>query len=195
MAEDNKPKAVVQGKASTRSLFGKIGEIFTLGNMKDARNYIISDVLVPGVLDILYDSVTRYAGKLIYGDKGIPARDRRNKIGGTNYNGIVRLSDGESIRSFKKKQENSVVSGIYDYNEIELRTRADAEMLLDAMTDFLESHDVITVADMYAMAHYEGGNYTDNNWGWADLKGARVERSLDGWILKLPRVMNIKDIK
>lgn len=191
---DDKPKAVVQGKASTRSLFGKIGEIFTIGNMKDARNYIISDVVVPGFLDMLYDSITRYAGKLIYGDKGIPARDKRRSIGGgTNYNGIVRLSDGESIRSINKKKESSV-SGIYDYNEIELKTRADAEMLLDAMTDFLESHDVITVADMYAMAHYEGGNYTDNNWGWADLKGARIERSFDGWILKLPRVRNLKDI-
>lgn len=191
MAEDNRPKAVVQGKASTgRSLFGRIREIFTIGNMKDARNYIITDVIVPGFLDILYDGITRYAGKLIYGDKGVP---RSKQKSGTAYNSIVRLSEGEKI--VNKRKVETTVSGIYDYNEIELQTRADAELLLDAMTDFLEGHDVISVADMYAMAHYEGGDYTDNNWGWADLKGAHIERSLDGWILKLPRVRNLKEIQ
>lgn len=193
MAED-KPKAVVNGKASaSKSLFGRIAETFTLNNLKDARNYIIKDVIVPSILDMLYDGITRGAAKLIYKDNN--PRDRKRK--GFDYSGITgitRLSDGEALKARDRKRDTSV-SGIYDYNEIELRTRADAELLLDSMCDYLEFHEVITVADMYSMANYNGGDYTDNYWGWSSLAGAHIERSLDGWVLKLPEVKNIKEIK
>lgn len=195
MAED-KPKAVVNGKASSgRSLFGRIAEIFTVNNIKDVRNYIVKDVIVPSILDMIYDGITRGANKLIYGDKGNPRDHRKKGFGGINYSGITRLSDGEAIRSMQQKKADSSVSGIYDYNEIELRTRADAEVLLDSMCDYLEFHEIITVADMYSMANYNGGDYTDNYWGWSSLAGAHINRSLDGWVLKLPQVKNIKEIK
>lgn len=194
--EKDKPKAVVKGNVSKskRSLFGKIADTFTLGNIKDARNYIITDVVVPGFLDILYDGITRGASKLIYGDKGSPKERKKGR--GIDYSGITRLSDGEAYRALSRKREReSSVSGIYDYNEIELTSRADAEVLLDSMYEYLEGHDIVTVADMYSMADYDGGDYTDNYWGWDDLRGSTIIRSSDGWMLKLPRVKNIKDLK
>lgn len=195
--EKNKPLAVVTGKVSkpNRSLWKKIIETFTITNVKDARNYVIEDVVVPGFLDILYDGITRGAGKLIYGDKGLP-KNRVRGNSGINYSGIRRLSDGEAYRSISNRRErDTAITGIYDYNEVELATRADAETLLDTMCEYLDIHDIITVADMYSMADYTGGDYTDNYWGWSNLAGARVIRSADGWTLKLPKVVNLKEIK
>ena len=198
MSEERQtPKAVVTGTVNKakKSLWKKIIETFTVTNIKDSRNYVIEEVLVPGLLDMLYDGITRGAGKLIYGDKGSP-KSRTRGNGGINYSGIRRLSDGEAYRSISNRRErDTAITGIYDYNEIELATRADAETLLDTMCEYLEIHDIVTVADMYSMANYTGGDYTDNYWGWSSLAGARVVRSADGWTLKLPKVVNLKEIK
>ena len=185
-------KGVVNGKPANKekSLFKKITDTFSAGNIHDARDYVIRDVLIPGLLDILYDGITRGVGRIIYGEKGSSVRNNNGR--GVNYNGIRRLSDGETLR--RTKNETSVV-GVYDYNEIELETKADADRLLDSMCEYLEIHDIISVADMYSMANYKSGDYTDNNWGWDSLAGSHVKRTSDGWTLVLPRVKSIKEVK
>jgi len=193
MAEEKpaeRPTAVVQGKGSSgkKSLWKKVTDTFSVGNIHEARDYVISDVLIPGLLDILYDGITRGVGRVIYGEKGAAVRNSKGRS--VDYHGIRRLSDGETIR--KTRNETAVV-GVYDYNEIELETKADADRLLDSMCEYLDIHDIISVADMYSMANYKDGDYTDNNWGWTSLAGAHVKRTSDGWTLVLPRVKNIKE--
>lgn len=198
MADELKPKAVVQGKVSKsgKSLWKKLLDTFTAGNIKEAKNYVVTDVIVPGFLDILYDGITRGAGKLIYGDKGAPRERSKHGIRNIDYSsGIKRLSDGEVIRNQVRKRE-SAITGIYDYNEVELETKADASKLLDSMLDFLDYHDIISVADMYSMAGADSIiEATDNYWGWDTLAGTEITRSGDKWCLTLPRVKNLKDIK
>lgn len=199
MADEKNIKAVVNGKVSKpkdKSLFKKIGETFAMGNIKDARDYIITDVVVPGILDLLYEGATRGLGKLIYGDKAAVKRKSKG-LGGTDYSsGIRRLSDGEAWKhSVEDKRKETAITTIYDYNEIELETKADAEVLLDSMVDYLDVHDIISVADMYSMANYNSNNYTDNYWGWDTLAGSHIKRTDSGWALVLPRVKPLKDIK
>lgn len=198
MADEKNIKAVVNAKSSKpkeRSLFKKIGETFATGNLKDARDYIITDVVVPGILDLLYDGATRGLGKLIYGNGA--AKKKVKGISGTDYSGIRRLSDGEAWRrsSVEDRRKETAISAIYDYNELELETKADAEVLLDCMIEYIDSHDIISVADMYSMANYNSGNYTDNYWGWDSLAGSHIKRTDNGWTLVLPRVKPLKDIK
>lgn len=190
MAENN-PKGVVQGKAVSKdkSLFKKITDTFSMGNIHEARDYVVRDVLVPGLLDILYDGITRGVGRIIYGEKGAVVRSKNKSS--VDYSGIRRLSDGEVLN----RRKESPVVGIYDYNEIELATKADADRLLDSMCEYLDIHDIISVADMYSMANYKSDNYTDNYWGWDSLAGSHVTRSSDGWTLVLPRVKNLKEVK
>ena len=188
-------KVNVEGKPvqKSKSLWRKVGETFAPTNMKDAKDYIVSDVIIPGFFDLLYDGVTRGLARLIYGEKGV--NRARKKSGGIDYStGIKRLSDGESFKRDRRNSDDSVVS-ISDYNEIELDTKAKAEQLLDDMCEYLDCHDIVSVADMYQMAHYKGGNYTDNYWGWSSLAGAHISRSENGWTLVLPRAVNIKEIK
>ena len=188
-------KVNVEGKPVTRnkSLLRKFGDTFSFTNMKDARDYIITDVVIPGFFDLLYDGATRGLARLIYGEKGV--NRARKKVGGIDYStGIKRLSDGESFKRDRRNADDSVVS-ISDYNEIELETKAKAEQLLDDMCEYLDCHDIVSVADMYQMAKYKGGDYTDNYWGWSSLAGAHITRSEGGWTLVLPRAVNLKDIK
>ena len=193
MVED---KVIVEGKpvSKNRSLWRKFYETFALTNIKDARDYIISDVVIPGFFDLLYDGATRGLARLIYGEKGARTRGASRKSGVDYSSGIKRLSDGETYKRDRRNADDSVTA-IYDYNEIELETKAKAEQLLDDMCEYLDGREVVTVADMYQMAHYKGGDYTDNYWGWSSLAGAHIKRSEGGWTLILPRPVNLKDIK
>lgn len=194
MADD---KVNVSGKpvSSNKSLWKKFYETFAPGNIKDASDYIISDVVIPGFFDLLYDGATRGLARLIYGENGAKAK----RLAASNQRDystrIKRLSDGESFRNRDLRNVDNRVVSISDYNEIELATRAQAEQLLDDMCEFLDNHECITVAKMYEFARYKGGEITDNDWGWTTLRGAEIVRSGGGWTLVLPRAIAIKDIK
>lgn len=194
MADD---KVNVSGKpvSSNKSLWKKFYETFAPTNIKDASDYIISDVVIPGFFDLLYDGATRGLARLIYGENGAKAK----RLAASNQKDystrIKRLSDGESFRNRDLRNVDNRVVSISDYNEIELATRAQAEQLLDDMCEFLDNHECITVAKMYEFARFKGGEITDNDWGWTTLRGADIVRSGGGWTLVLPRAIAIKDIK
>lgn len=197
MVED---KIHVSGKpvSSNKSLWKKVYETFAVNNIKDAKDYIVSDVIIPGFFDLLYDGATRGLARLIYGESGA-AKAKRRSVGNnqTDYTTrIKRLSDGEPFRNNRDlRNVDDRVVAIYDYNEIELETRAQAEQLLDDMCEYLDSHDTISVAKMYEFARYKGGEVTDNDWGWSNLAGADIVRSGKGWTLVLPRAVNLRNPK
>ncbi|FAA01395.1 MAG TPA: hypothetical protein [Siphovirus UK_ancient_CT89] len=48
-----------------------------------------------------------------------------------------------------------------------------------------------TVGDLYGMAGISQ-TYTDENWGWRDLRGARAVRARNGYILDLPKPEDVR---
>lgn len=190
-------KVHVSGKpvSSNKSLWKKFYETFAVNNIKDARDYIVSDVIIPGFFDLLYDGATRGLARLIYGENGAKAKRLAANNQKDYSTRIKRLSDGESFRNRDLRNVDNRVVSISDYNEIELATRAQAEQLLDDMCEFLDGHECITVAKMYEFARFKGGEITDNDWGWSNLRGAEIVRTAGGWSLILPRAVAIKDIK
>lgn len=75
----------------------------------------------------------------------------------------------------------------YSYDEVVLDTRGEAEEVLARMSELIDAYDVVTVADMYDLCNITG-EYTDNNYGWTNLSGAKPTLITGGrYILKLPR--------
>ena len=54
------------------------------------------------------------------------------------------------------------------------------------MADLCETYGQVTVADLYDLVGISG-SFTDNNYGWTDMREASVRRVRDGYILSLPR--------
>jgi hypothetical protein len=67
-----------------------------------------------------------------------------------------------------------------------LATRVEAEEVIDRLFDVVSRYETATVADLYEMVGVTG-NYTDDKWGWTDLRGASVQRVRNGYLLDLPR--------
>ena len=58
------------------------------------------------------------------------------------------------------------------------------------MEELLERFEVVSVADLFDMAGISC-NYTDNKYGWTDLRDARVARVSDGYVIRLPRATSL----
>lgn len=76
----------------------------------------------------------------------------------------------------------------YDYDDIILESRGEAEDVLERMDELIATYQLVSVADFYDLVGVSG-NYTDNKYGWTDIRNASVIRVRDGYMIKLPKAL------
>ena len=59
------------------------------------------------------------------------------------------------------------------------------------MDELIETYGIVSVADLYELVGVDG-EYTDNDYGWTNIRNADVVRTRDGYLLSLPKAMPIK---
>lgn len=80
------------------------------------------------------------------------------------------------------------VSAGYSYDDLIFNTRGDAEIVLEKMFELLNQYRAVSIADMFDLAGVSSPNgYTDNKYGWSDLRDARIVRVNSGYMIDLPR--------
>ena len=93
-----------------------------------------------------------------------------NKLGITNSAELAR----EEERLSKKKALELYDTGV-----------------LDQLEAAINQYQIVSVADLYDLAGITCRSYTANKYGWTDLQSAKVVRTRDGYILQLPRTVQI----
>ena len=132
--------------------------------------------------------------------KGIEATDTGNVI---KY--ICRWKNKNGVQDLKKamwylqhlinhvellEEENNQGRTRYSYDDIFFDTREEAEEVLSKMDELIELYGVVRVADLYELVGITR-DYTDNKYGWKNIRNARIERTRDGYAIKLPRALLI----
>jgi 16S rRNA G1207 methylase RsmC len=181
-APERKLEKVISGNAKQKKKTEtrKFAEAFIKDDLGSIGSYIVTDVIVPAIKRTILDSV-----KALLGDTGgsrtaTPA----SKISYRSY------YDREDDR---RKDYTTLAKAGYDYDDILFETRGDAEAVLDAMTDLVNSqYGIVSVGDLYDLANMTTDNYTINNYGWTNLQGAKVVPTRDGYMIKLPRALPLK---
>ena len=69
-----------------------------------------------------------------------------------------------------------------------LESRGEAEDVLERMDELIATSQVVSFADFYDLVGVSG-NYTDNKYGWTDIRNASVIRVRDGYMIKLPKAL------
>lgn len=170
-------KKVVSGKVSRKkkSLVQKAaGNLFS-GDLTEVMGYVIDDVLLPAFKKLVWEGISNGAEMLIFGE----VRTKKSKSNFNNYGKYFREASSSRTRDRRSRSRGEV-------DDIEFDDRWEAQDVLDSALDYLEQYDEITVADIYEMAG-EDYDHVDTQYGWDNLKGARVVRSRDVYILELPR--------
>lgn len=180
---EKRTEKVVTGNVKQRKKSGlaKAGSIFVPGDVESVKSYILMDVLVPSIKqaisDIVCNSVNMLLGEPSRGKSGSPGA----KVAYRQY-----YQDRDDRPSYNRPRAQAQ----YSYDDIVFETRGDAEEVLYRMEELLERFDVVSVADLFDMAGISC-QYTDNKYGWTDLRNAHVERVRDGYIISLPRATSL----
>lgn len=175
-----KVEKVVTGNVRTKkkSDIQKFASIFVPEDVNSVKDYILMDVIVPLIKKAISDTV-----EVILYPGGKKGGSNASKISYREYYDRDRRRDYSAPR---------VRSG-YDFDDIIFDTRGEAEQVLSSMDDLIDVYGTVSVADLYDLAGITGRNYTDNKYGWTDIRTARVVRVREGYTLELPRALPLNN--
>lgn len=188
---EKRVESVVQGEVVRRKkpLGKRFAETFIGGSAKAAGAYVFYDVLIPALRDTVSDMITQGVDRLIHGESTRSA-SRRTSVYGRSSSPYVSYNRVSTSRREESREPRDRLShrarSTHDFDEILLDTRAEAEQVIDHLYDLLEKYGFATVQDFYDLVEVSG-TYTDQNWGWTELRGAQPRKVGGRYLVDLPR--------
>ena len=80
---------------------------------------------------------------------------------------------------------------LYAVNDIIIADRGEAEEVLLRMKESINSYGMVSVGDFYDLIGRRT-NFTDQKWGWFDLRTADIIRVDGGFCIRFPKVQPIE---
>ena len=177
---EKKFEKVTTGKVVTKEKndIQKVASMFIAEDLKTVRDHIIKDVAVPKMRDFFADLMIATVNMIFHGDD----RPRSNY---SNYAQPSRVSYNRYSDNRNSNQNRPVAAQI-NYQDIIFSSRGDADEVLNQMIDALATYNCVSVADLYDLVGMTS-NYTDNKYGWYDLRTAYIQGVSGGYVNRLPK--------
>ena len=157
-----------------------LGKSVIQGSITDAITLAFTELIIPAGRDLLFNVVTSVSQTLIYGESEPPSTSNGvNRIpysSISNYNRVGRPTS--RVQKIRQRPEDGFV----------FERKSDADTIIEELREACDSFGVVTVQALYEICD-KTAPYTANKYGWMNLDDARVERTRDGYVLKLPRSM------
>lgn len=186
-AQKKEVSKVTKGKVKTseKSALKKFGEAFIEDDMADIKSYVISDVIIPAIKNLIFDSFIGSLEMMLFGTTSRASKSRNGgKNGSGTYVSYNKFSDNRSRRA-----DDSRSSDRLDYQAVIFEEKADAEEVLDTLRNLIEDYGQATIGDFYDAAGITPDNNFSKNeeYGWYDLNRAYVRSNRDGFFISLPK--------
>jgi len=122
---------------------------------------------------------------LFDGGRSANRRGRGRRPGGGSYVSYDRYSSRD--RRDDSRSLSRRARATHNFDEIILDKRVEAEEVINQLFEIVSKYEQASVADLYNLVGISG-QFTDENYGWTDLRGAGVTRlTRGGYLLDLPR--------
>lgn len=180
VAETRRVEKVVNGGVRTKKKneISKFADVFLPEDMDSVKSHIVSGIIIPAVKKAILNVVETVLD-----------------MDSNSYKSSKRSTSRVSYRDYyddkdrdRRPRSESRVSSRFDYDEIVIESRGDAEAVLDQLDDLIERYGYARVLDLYDAVELTPP-YTSNKYGWTDLRGAKVVPVRDGFVFKLPRAL------
>lgn len=169
-------------KTKKKNEMPKLGDMFISEDASKVKSYILMDVLVPTIKKAISDIVKNGVDMILYGEVG--QSNKRTYAPTVSYRDCYN-NGSRSVSRFDAPSKSRVRAG-YSFDDVILETRGEAEEVLSSMDELIEMYGYVSVADMYDLVGISC-EYTDNKYGWKNIRTAEPVRVRDGYMLKLPK--------
>lgn len=176
---------VISSEAIQRKtpLSSKFKEAIAGDDTQSVASYIFFDVIIPAAKSMLADATSQFIERLLFGES---KRQSGGRQGYTSYNKMYSPRQNKPSRP----EISSRGRATHNFGEVILATRGEAEHVLDSLMALIDDYSVATVSDLYDLVGITG-NFTDDKWGWYDLRGSGVSRVREGYLINLPQTQQI----
>lgn len=178
--EKKRVEKIISGSANIkkRSEVRKFADVFLPSDMSKVKDSIFLDIIMPSLKKVLLDGFRTllYGNNTSDSNSGIPA----SRVQYTNY----------SNRTNYTNPNRTPVRSAYNYDDIELDNRGDAELVIMQLEDTISEYGFAKVSDLYDLVGITC-NYTDYDYGWDDLRRAYIDPVGSKFRIRLPRAKPI----
>lgn len=183
LTDRKRVEKVVHGRVRTKPKSGvsKITDVFISEDAANVKSYIVMGVLVPAVKKAISDIVRDGIDMILYGESR--GRKSSSASGYVSYRDYSRSDDRDRFRDSRSRSS-------YAHDDIILDSRGEAEEVLTRMDELIDTYGNVSVADLYDLVG-KSSEYTDNKYGWTNIRNAEPIRVRDGYMLKLPKALPI----
>ena len=151
--------------------------MFIAEDLKTVKDHILKVVAVPKLQDFFADLMIATINMIFHGD------DRPRN----NYSGSYAQPNRVSYNQYSERNNNQArPAAAINYQDVIFSSRGDAEEVLSQMIDAISTYNCVSVADFYDLVGMTS-NYTDNKYGWYDMRSAYVQAVNGGYIIRLPK--------
>lgn len=180
----------------------KLKRSFVKDDIKDVRDYVIFDILIPGIQQGLFNAIVGTASQIFhvptprmpyyggysgYGNLGQPRltpHERKFR----DYNSIQPRA---GLQPSASSMSQEPVYNRFYAQDYPFTYKEDADSVLEQMIDICDADGWVSVAQFFDMADPEGSiagrnPYTNNNYGWHEITTATVKFAGDGYVITLP---------
>lgn len=182
-----KVEKVIQGSVvrKKKSALRKAKDEIIKTDLGTAMRYVCSEILIPASKELVYNMIAGGTEMAFWGEsRGRRSRSRDDR-GRVSYE---RMYDRD--RDYDRDRSSSRSRGRRDFDDIIFDTKGEAETVLCNMVDLIEDYGQVTVHDFFDLVG-EDCDYTEDKYGWTNLRTAYVERGRGGWYINLPRARAI----
>lgn len=176
---------VTTGKVVNRkkSLGRKFAEAFIEDDMENIQDYILYEVAAPSIKKAIFDAIVGALQMIL----GVNSSGKTTSTTGTrtNYKSFYASDKARTTTPATSRGSR------YEIREIVLETRGEAEAVLEMLNEALDTYQSVSVADLYSAVGITA-DWVDNKVGWTDLRMARIRKTIDGYVLDMPRPVSIE---
>jgi hypothetical protein len=174
---------VIKGEAKLqkKSAIRKFREAFITEDIHTIKRYILTDVLVPQLKNMLLGSVSAF----LFPNGGGPSTLGQNVVrsSGIAYNKITSLRPASAIGSVNQNAS-------YDFAIPTYQSYEDAEYVLEKMREIIDSGaGSVSFLQLYDISKIREIPINCDRFGWRDLRFAKIEPYGGEWTLRLPKAL------
>ena len=145
--------------------------------------YIFQGLIGPTFKDTAYKILTNIAHAVIFGNL---STDNKSSLS-SGYRSYTRFSDDKPRRNVES--DYGTLSK-YPTCDILFNDREELKAVVSQLEDTIDEFRVVTIGDLYDCVGWETYS-TYYNWGWKDLNGMHIGTTLGGYVLHMPKPMQL----
>lgn len=171
-------KKAIKGTVKTKekSEAHKFLDIFIADDIRNVKDYLIQDVVIPTIRNAIVETITEGVTRLF----GV------NKPKDSSFINATRVSYRDYSSPEKHRVSSVKPRSDYYENNIILDNIRDAEEVLFRMEEMISMYGFVSVADLHDLIG-KTSPYTANRYGWTSVRSVKPVRVREGYLLRFPK--------